>query len=87
MYATAALFILSLIGTAGYHLNRMNHPRGVVTEKKIEVLSAPIGESEVVFTLHEGVKATLRESRGEWIRISIADGREGWIKDNRMDFI
>lgn len=87
VYTTAALFLLFLAGTASYSLNRKNHPHGVVTEKRIEVLSAPVGESEVVFALHEGAKATLRESRGEWIRISIADGREGWTKGDRIDFI
>ena len=87
VYMTAALFLLFLFGAASYHLNRKNHPRGVVTEKRIEVLSAPVGESEELFTLHEGVKVTLRESRGEWIRISTSDGREGWIQEDRIDFI
>lgn len=87
VYTAAVLFLLLLAGTVSYHLNARNHPSGVVTEKRIEVLSAPVPESEILFTIQEGTKATLKESRGEWIRISIADGREGWAPRDRIDFI
>jgi tetratricopeptide (TPR) repeat protein len=87
VYTTALLFALFLAGTVSYYLHAKNHPDGVVTGAQIEILSAPVPESEILFTLYEGTKATLKESRGEWIRISIADGRQGWARRDRINFI
>jgi tetratricopeptide (TPR) repeat protein len=87
VYTTGIIFVLLLSGIVSYRLYTKKHPHGVVTEKSIEVLSAPVGESEVIFVLFEGTKASLKENRGDWIRIWIADGREGWIQKDRIDFI
>jgi len=87
MYTTGILFLLSLGGGVLYRMQIKHHPYGVVTGKKIEVLSAPVEESETSFVLYEGGKALMQESRGEWIRIWVPDGREGWTKANMFDFI
>jgi tetratricopeptide (TPR) repeat protein len=55
------------------------NPKGIVVEEAVEVLSAPIVESEPVFQLYEGTRTKVLETRGDWIRIRINDGREGWI--------
>jgi tetratricopeptide (TPR) repeat protein len=55
------------------------NPKGIVVEEAVEVLSAPIVESEPVFQLYEGTRTKVLETRGDWIRIRIDDGREGWI--------
>ena len=87
MYTTGILFLLSLGGGVLYRMQTKRHPHGVVTRAQIEVLSAPVEESDVSFILYEGGKVLLKESRGEWIRIWIPDGREGWTKANSFDFI
>ncbi len=87
MYTIGILFLLSLGGGVLYRMQTKRHPYGVVTGAQIEVLSAPVEESDVSFVLYEGGKALLQESRGEWIRIWVPDGREGWTKANMFDFI
>jgi hypothetical protein len=52
-----------------------------------DVKSSPLAESETLFTLHEGTKFRLIENRGEWIRFSIQDGRQGWILQESVAFI
>ncbi len=87
IYVAASLFIIFLIATFSYQAYEKNHPKGIVVEKEIDIMNAPIPESEPLFSLHEGTKAKLIEKRGEWIRISIADGREGWTIVSYIEFI
>ncbi|MBN2323625.1 MAG: tetratricopeptide repeat protein [Spirochaetes bacterium] len=87
MYTSGILFFLSLGCGVLYRMQTKHHPRGVVTRAQVEVLSAPVEESDASFVLHEGGEVLLKESRGEWIRVWVPDGREGWTKANMFDFI
>jgi tetratricopeptide (TPR) repeat protein len=81
------LFVISLTGVLGQWAYIKNHPRGVIIAEAVEVKSSPITESETLFTLHNGTRFRLIEKRDEWIRLSIADGRQGWIKLNTTALI
>ena len=35
--------------------------------------------SNVAFTLHEGTKVQISAQDGNWFRITLADGKDGWI--------
>ena len=83
----AVLFVTFGILAFAHHTYEKKHPKGIVVEREIEVLSAPIAESEIIFSLNEGTKAKLLESRGEWIRITLDDGREGWTPSQSIVFI
>lgn len=87
LYTCLALFALSALGLLWYAGHEKNHPRGIVVEKQVQVLSAPIAESETLFTLYEGTEMRVREARGEWARVTLADGREGWILAQKLQFI
>jgi tetratricopeptide (TPR) repeat protein len=87
VYSSLALFLIFLVILFAHRSYEKNHPKGVVVDESMEVLGAPVAESEVLFTLYEGTKLKLRETRGDWIRISIADGREGWIHTDFIEFI
>jgi pentatricopeptide repeat protein len=86
-YTSLSLFVLFFLLVFAYHSYEKNHPKGVVVYKSIDVLSAPVAESELSFKLYEGTKMKLKEARGEWIRISISDGRDGWIQRDLVEFI
>lgn len=81
------LFLIFAATAFSYRYYEKQHPKGIVVEKEIEVLSAPIAESDVLFVIHEGTKTKLLETRGEWLRITLADGREGWIFRQSIVFI
>lgn len=83
----AVLFVIFGILAFAHRTYEKNHPKGIVVEREIEVLTAPIAESEIIFPLYEGTKAKLLESRGEWIRITLDDGREGWTPSQSVIFI
>lgn len=50
----------------------------VVTSPVCSVKSSPADGGTTVFVLHEGTKVRLLDNVGDWSKIAIADGRQGW---------
>lgn len=59
----------------------------VVLPSSVSVLSAPEENGTDVFVLHEGVKVMLDEQRGEWTKISLPDGKTGWLRSEYLGVI
>lgn len=58
-----------------------DNPAIIITERT-QIQSEPNLGSEQSFVLHEGTKVQILEQEGDWFRIQIADGKDGWlIKD------
>lgn len=51
----------------------------IVFAEMVLVKSEPQNASNTVFTLHEGTKVFILESLGNWEKIELIDGTEGWI--------
>ncbi|RMH77554.1 MAG: tetratricopeptide repeat protein [Calditrichaeota bacterium] len=64
-----------------------NRIEGVVLSPSVTVRSAPDENSTDVFVLHEGVKLRLDEQRGEWVKISLPDGKSGWMRQEHLGLI
>jgi tetratricopeptide (TPR) repeat protein len=58
-----------------YNLN----DTAVVMSQVSTVKSAPDNSGKTLFILHEGTKVQLIEELGQWKRVELADGRQGWI--------
>jgi tetratricopeptide (TPR) repeat protein len=88
-YIFLFLVLFVLFGTAhfSYFAYEKNHPKGIIVVEETNVLSAPIAESDLLFPVYEGTKIKLMESRGEWLRVVLEDGREGWILSQSTLFI
>jgi len=39
------------------------------------------------FVIHEGLKVTLSDALGDWVKITLADGKVGWIRGNECERI
>jgi tetratricopeptide (TPR) repeat protein len=55
-----------------------NQP-AIIFASEIEVKTAPTMGSDIAFTLHEGTKVQISAQDGNWFRITLADGKDGWI--------
>ncbi|PHR13807.1 MAG: ion channel protein [Aequorivita sp.] len=55
-----------------------NQP-AIIFANEIEVKTEPTMGSNVAFTLHEGTKVQISAQDGNWFRITLADGKDGWI--------
>jgi len=51
------------------------------------VRSSPDVSGTTLFILHEGTKAQIIEKLGKWVRIELADGRQGWIASEDIELI
>ncbi len=53
----------------------------------VTVKSSPDSNGKDLFILHEGTKVVVLETLGDWLRIQLADGRQGWLMQNTMERI
>lgn len=53
---------------------------GILTEMTYSAKVSPDEKSNDAFVIHEGVKFSLEDSVGEWVKIRLIDGKIGWIK-------
>lgn len=82
------LFIL-LLGTSGisYLLgdakNKTDKTQryAILFDKEVKTFSEPISDAEPIFVLHEGEKVRTMESKQDWTKIELIDGRVGWIQN------
>lgn len=56
-----------------------NDQPAIIFSEKIDVRSEPNLGSEVSFSLHEGTKVQIISKDGDWARVEIPDGKDGWI--------
>ena len=83
LFATSLLAVLFLVGTVTmafltYADFSKNQP-AIIFSSQIEVKSEPSMGSDSAFVLHEGTKVQITGQDGNWYRISLADGKDGWI--------
>lgn len=59
----------------------------IVFFPSVSVKSAPDAQSTDLFVIHEGVKAQVLDTVGEWKKIKLADGKIGWMQAGGMRVI
>lgn len=81
------LLVMSLACTISSfnHFNR--HDEAIVTSPMIVVKSSPESHSVDKMILHEGTKVKIEETLGEWFKIEIADGNNGWVESSEVTTI
>ena len=60
---------------------------GVILEQKIAITSSPSEDATEVFALHEGVKVKIIARSGEFSRIRLSDGKDGWVATAALEVI
>ena len=61
-----------------YQLTKNNRP-AIIFAEKTEMRSAPTLNAEEIFKIHEGTKVMVIDAIDNWKKITLADGKEGWI--------
>jgi tetratricopeptide (TPR) repeat protein len=61
--------------------------QGVVIVDKVDVLSSPSADATTVFSLHEGIKLQILEKSGDYVKISLPDGKVGWLGQDIVERI
>jgi tetratricopeptide (TPR) repeat protein len=87
VWISFSVFIFILILTIGQIYEFETSSFGVILEQKVSVVSAPDEDGTEVFILHEGTKVQVNREMGEWMEITIPDGKTGWMKSSHLGLI
>ena len=56
----------------------------IIFATKAEIKNAPTNSSEEIFELHEGTKVIILDELDNWKKIKIADGKTGWVYQDKL---
>lgn len=59
----------------------------IVVARVVTAKTSPDPRSVDAFVLHEGLKVRLGDQVGDWVRITLADGKVGWMKSGDCERI
>jgi tetratricopeptide (TPR) repeat protein len=61
-----------------------NRKDGILVEQKADVLSGPGVQNITLFTIHEGIKVRVHGSTNGWYQISLPNGWNGWLPQEKL---
>lgn len=73
------VLFISIAMTYTTYNEAMKKNPAIIFAESSEVRSEPNLGSETAFTLHEGTKVQITIKEDDWARISLVDGKDGWI--------
>ena len=86
----SALVLLVLVVSASWyttHGRLISSRIAVVLNEAVEVRAGPGGNNPVLFTVHEGLTLEVRETRPDWLQVSLPNGLHGWIRRNVIEIV
>ncbi|MEL6309176.1 MAG: SH3 domain-containing protein [Chloroflexota bacterium] len=69
---------IGILATRVYVENQ--RPQAVVINDEARAMSGPGFRYLPLFTVYDGLDVRVVEQRGNWVRVRLADGRQGWIE-------
>lgn len=88
--ASMLFLIIAIVSVAVAYLRygdfKSDHP-AIVFPKEVAINSEPNNRSQEAFKLHEGAKVFVLEELGDWSKISLPDGKTGWIPSSDIKLI
>lgn len=78
------LTIFSLVICFMIEARQSKDSPAIIVAERAKIQSEPNFGSEESFILHEGTKVRILDQEGDWLRIQIADGKDGWLIDNTV---
>jgi len=85
--AACLMFAIILLSIPLVERVTLLETEAVVIAENPEVRFEPLDSATTHFTLYEGMKITVLETKQEWARIRRADGKVGWIKNGEIEKI
>lgn len=81
------LAIFSILFATSLKANANSEDTAIVMVPVSNIKSAPNSTGNNLFILHEGSKVEILEEAGQWCRIEISDGRQGWMQKGDLEVI
>lgn len=83
----AIFMLLSVIFSFGLRSEILGTDGAIVINPVSSVKSSPNASGKSLFIIHEGTKVTILEELGEWNKVELCDGRQGWILKREIETI
>lgn len=84
---SGVFFVIFVIFSSIERKAFLDASHAVVTNASAVVKSSPGSSGSELFILHEGTIVEIGETMADWVEITIADGRKGWILNKAIDHI
>ena len=88
--ALAFLLLFLLSNLFAFQQKRMleNRNGAIVVSSSVSVRKSPAHNAEAAFVLHEGTRVDVTDKTIKgWREVKIADGREGWLQEDKIEEI
>lgn len=59
-------------------------PSAIVTTSQAPVRQAPLAESEISFSLHDGAEVLVLDRKDNWLQVTPNGSRTGWVLDTQV---
>jgi tetratricopeptide (TPR) repeat protein len=71
--------------TLDKYWDKSDNKKAIITAKELNAFSGPfIRDDAVLFKIHEGIKVTIDSEQGDWVEISLLDGKKGWVLSEQL---
>lgn len=64
-----------------------NDDTAIIMAPSVSVKSEPVNSGTDLFIIHEGLKVSVIGQESDWLRICLADGKEGWVNTSALEVI
>lgn len=64
-----------------------NSGTAILLDKEYGLRSAPEEGSKILVPLHEGVKLVIIDQIGDWLKVKLEDGEQGWLPEKSLGMI
>lgn len=87
MYVSIVIFLVAIPQMVQRYKIETGHDYGIIIDYSVKSLAAPQGGSTELFIVHEGSKVKILEQDGNWYKIELIDGKQGWINAGGVGII
>lgn len=81
------LIVLSGSSIGIHALLSKGNDQAIVTASVVTAKSSPDEQSVDAFVVHEGLKVRMTDTLGDWAKITLPDGKVGWVRTQQCERI
>lgn len=81
------LFLLTLLLAGQRMATENNSGHAIILQKEISLRDGADEDSPEIILLHEGTKIQLLDNIGDWHKVRLANGEQGWLPDGVFEVI
>ncbi len=82
---TSVVLWAAMLGIQSFQETGQN--KAIVTVQTVTAKSSPDAKSLDAFVIHEGLKVKIADAVGDWVKITLVDGKVGWIPADQCERI